>query len=309
MTQLAVGCYGKLPIHGDFIRHNVGAAEVSVLDRWFQEGLFSGQKLLGGQFSDVFDRAPASRFIFNMPSIGRVVAGVLMPACDKTGRQFPFLILTGTPIKEFGLEVSLLPGIFEGFFERAHAVMKDWIGKDLKTFLGRVDTLSFNLDVRTESRKVAQLAAKRTLTSLWTDTFGAPADVRKYILLQNLADSIRPQVAPKFALRFPSTPSALDAACWLELVQKLIGRSGLPTLLLWNFPQNETAAHMTMLFEELHAKYLLPMLNPDRESDVIYRLGKYGPSDDAKLAAAKKRYGSLADSVSLSVPELIQRMP
>ena len=304
-----VGCYGKLPIHGDFIRYNVGAAEISVLDRWFQEGLFTGQKALGGLFSDVFDRAPASRFIFNMHSIGRVIVGVMMPSCDKTGRQFPFLILTGAPVKEFGAEVSLLPGIFENIFERSHAVMKDWIGKDLKTFVDKVGQLGFMLDVRTEARKVADKCAKLKVQTLFTETFGSAADVRKYMLVQNLADVIKPNVAPKFAVRFPNTPGAAEAACWLEALQKLMNKQGLPTFSVWNYTHNETAAHLTVLFEELHAKYLLPLLNPERDSDVVYKLGKYGAGDDAKLANAQKKYGALCDSATLTVPEMIRKLP
>ncbi|CAG0943023.1 hypothetical protein ANRL1_01175 [Anaerolineae bacterium] len=306
---MSVGCYGKLPIHGDFIRYNVGAAEISVLDRWFQEGLFTGQKALGGLFSDVFDHAPASRFIFNMQSIGRVIVGVMMPSCDKTGRQFPFLVLTGAPIKEFGAEVSLLPGIFENFFERSHAVMKDWIGKDLKTFVDKVGQLGFMLDVRTEARKVADKCAKLKVQTLFAETFGSAADVRKYMLVQNLADVIKPNVAPKFAVRFPNTPGAAEAACWLEALQKLMNKHALPTLSVWNYTHNETAAHLTVLFEELHAKYLLPLLNPERDSDVVYKLGKYGAGDDAKLANAQKKYGALCDSATLTVPEMIRKLP
>ena len=309
MTPISVGCYGKLPIHGDFIRYNVGAAEISVLDRWFQEGLFAGQKQLGGQFSDVFDRAPASRFVFSMPSIGRIVVGVIMPGCDKTGRQFPFLVAAGTPVKDFGLEVALIPGIFESFFERAHAVMKDWIGKDLKSFLGRVEQLSFQLDVRGEARRVAQSVARRTINMGWTDAFGATADVRKYLLLQNLADVLKPKVLPKYALRFPATSNGGNAAVWLELTQKLLARAGLPTMTMWNFPQDDVAPQISLLFDDLRDRYLLPLLNPDRDSDVAYRLGRYGPGDDAKLAQARQRYGALADNVNLTVPELIQRMP
>jgi type VI secretion system protein ImpM len=306
---MSVGCYGKLPIHGDFIRFNVGAAEISVLDRWFQEGLFTGQKALGGLFSDVFDRAPASRFIFNMHSIGRVVAGVMMPSCDKTGRQFPFLIITGAPLKDFGAEVALLPGIFESFFERAYAVMKDWIGKDLKTFNGKVEQLGFTLDPRSEARRVAEICSRLKVQTLFTDTFGSAADVRKYMLVQNLVDVIKPNLAPKFAVRFPNTPGSAEAACWLEALQKLMNKHGLPTMTVWNYTHNETPAHLTVLFEELHAKYLLPLLNPERDSDVVYKLGKFGAGDDAKLAIAQKKYGALCDSATLTVPELIRKLP
>jgi type VI secretion system ImpM family protein len=279
------------------------------LDRWFQEGLFTGQKQLGGLFSDVFDRAPASRFVFNMQSIGRVVVGVMMPSCDKTGRQFPFLILSGAPLKEFGSEVALIPGMFETFFERSHAVMKDWIGKDLKTFLDKVGQLGFVLDARSEARKIADKCQKLKVLTLFTETFGSPADVRKYMLLQNLADTVRPNVAPKFALRFPNTPGGAEAACWLEAMQKLMNKPGLPTLTMWNYAHNETAAHLTVLYEELHAKYLLPLFNPERDSDVVYKLGKYGAGDDARLAAAQKRYGVLCDNTTLTVPELIRKLP
>jgi len=78
---------------------------------------------------------------------------------------------------------------------------------------------------------------------------------------------------------------------------------------MWNFPQDDVAPQISLLFDDLRDRYLLPLLNPDRDSDVAYRLGRYGPGDDAKLAQARQRYGALADNVNLTVPELIQRMP
>jgi type VI secretion system ImpM family protein len=40
--RLSAGCFGKLPIHGDFIRHNVGP-EVDKLDEWLQGGIVSSR--------------------------------------------------------------------------------------------------------------------------------------------------------------------------------------------------------------------------------------------------------------------------
>ena len=40
MSATPAGCYGKLPIFADFIRHNYRTPEVEQLDQWFQEGIY-----------------------------------------------------------------------------------------------------------------------------------------------------------------------------------------------------------------------------------------------------------------------------
>ncbi|MGH9363063.1 MAG: type VI secretion system-associated protein TagF, partial [Thermoanaerobaculia bacterium] len=43
----AAGCFGKLPIFADFIRHNAGGREAGQFDRWLQEGMALSQQVLG----------------------------------------------------------------------------------------------------------------------------------------------------------------------------------------------------------------------------------------------------------------------
>lgn len=38
-NHLKLACFGKLPLHGDFIRHNLTTRETASFEKWLQEGL------------------------------------------------------------------------------------------------------------------------------------------------------------------------------------------------------------------------------------------------------------------------------
>jgi len=148
LSPTPAGCYGKLPIHGDFIRHHPVLPEIDFLDEWIQGGIVSSRQPLGASWDASWDATPPARFLLCRAPGRRAMAGVLAASRDRTGRRFPFLLYTAVDTAPLGSDVTLLPAILSGFLDRAQAaVVSGWQGKDLRTFQAQIDTLVPSADV------------------------------------------------------------------------------------------------------------------------------------------------------------------
>ena len=119
------GCYGKLPIFGDFLRYNAGSAIVRALDQWFQEGIRNCEQTLGRSWGKEFAATAPLRFLFVSSQGGGALIGVFVPGVDKAGRRYPFVVfqeIDGVPSGETlsasaaGCGGSILRPVFEVWF-------------------------------------------------------------------------------------------------------------------------------------------------------------------------------------------------
>ncbi len=109
-----VGCYGKLPSAGDFLRRGLDQSVRSAVDQWLQKGLQRGG--LAWSFN-----APPWRFAAKAGVFGQTaLAGLLAPSQDRVGRLFPMFLAAepraaaGPMDAWFGAAEALLADAFEG---------------------------------------------------------------------------------------------------------------------------------------------------------------------------------------------------
>lgn len=306
MSALAPGCYGKLPIHGDFIRHRAGDPEIDALDQWLQTGILKGRQEAGAAFDAAWDATPPARFVYRSPRSKRIFAGVLTASVDKAGRRFPFIVFARLDVKPGEIEPSLVPLLVADFLARAKEVaVSGWAGKDLKGVQGLIDGLGRPLDVGASKRACLSYVTDTAAEGFWGALFGAPADPRKYLLAHNLAEILTPKAVPKYALRLPRAGGGeAEVSFWLELARRLNKNPELPTLTAW------TDAGLTLLLDDLAAKYFMPVLWPERESEFLYPLGGNGamPASETRMRIAKERYGATLDDPSITLSALLLRL-
>jgi type VI secretion system ImpM family protein len=96
-----VGCYGKLPLHGDYLSHASDGTEARRLAAWIDEGyrLAKGEEEEGTE----------TRFLF--PAHGkRALFGAVWPSSDSSGtRRFPFALFSQTPVKPLATHGAGVP--------------------------------------------------------------------------------------------------------------------------------------------------------------------------------------------------------
>ena len=92
-ASATIGCIGKLPLFGDFVRLNGEASPcLSALDRWLQQGIENGYMQEGRPFEARLRSFQPTRIVcWSAADSGW--SGLLMPSADQVGRVYP--ILTG----------------------------------------------------------------------------------------------------------------------------------------------------------------------------------------------------------------------
>lgn len=304
MTSISPGCYGKLPIHGDFIRHRAGDPEIDALDQWLQAGILTGRQAAGASFDAAWDATPPLRFLFRSPQTKRILAGVLAASVDKAGRRFPFLVFGRLDLRPGDLDASLLPILASRFLQQAQtAVAGGWSGKDLKGVQSLIDGLAQPLDPAGARRACLDYVSGTSSAAFWGGIFGAADDPRRYLLVQNYADVLAPRAIPRYVLRIPRGPGGeSEVSFWLELGRRLNRGPELPTLTAWG------EGGLTILMDDLQSKYFLPVLWPGRENQFLYPLAGDGAPADARLRLARERHGAALDEPGMLLSTLLLRL-
>lgn len=94
----AVGLFGKLPAHGDFIYRDLPSNFINTWDAWLQGFVGSSREQIGEQWLEVYLTSPIWRFAFSEGVIDQYTwAGIVLPSVDRVGRYFPFSIATRLP--------------------------------------------------------------------------------------------------------------------------------------------------------------------------------------------------------------------
>jgi type VI secretion system protein ImpM len=98
MSGPAVGFFGKLPSHGDFIERRVTESFREVWDPWLQRGITDSRAELGGRWLDCYLTSPLWRFFLSEGVAGAAsYAGLLLPSVDRVGRYFPLTVVVELP--------------------------------------------------------------------------------------------------------------------------------------------------------------------------------------------------------------------
>ena len=144
---MAVGLFGKLPSHGDFLRRRVSDQFIDAWDAWLRQCLSKSQAALGDRWVDVYLTSPAWRFVAAARACGPApLIGLMVPSVDRVGRCFPL-----TLIAELPGDVSLTAAATAAtpFFNAAERLLIDTLADeqiDFESFDQRVVELAGELD-------------------------------------------------------------------------------------------------------------------------------------------------------------------
>jgi type VI secretion system protein ImpM len=98
LAGATVGCYGKIPARGDFVRFGLPRAFVEAWDAWLARVLTASRAALGAGWLDAWLEAPIWHFALAAGICGSDAAiGLWMPSVDRVGRHFPLTIAAVVP--------------------------------------------------------------------------------------------------------------------------------------------------------------------------------------------------------------------
>ena len=299
---MGAGCFGKLPIHSDFIQLNAGGSEIETLYKWFQEGIEKGRQKWGNSWESEYRNAPPTRFLFRESATSDLLVGVWITGADKDGTPHPFLLWTKIPQSLLEDPHAILPLVLWDFLRKAEDVaVGGWNGVTLDTFQFRVNDLSCNLDFSTASSKYRIYLNRKMSHDLWPAIFGSFEDERKHLLLQNLTHLFGKAGSPPLPIRFPLAPAVI-ASFWIDLTLQIAKQKTLPTLTAW------TSNSLSMLFPNLDGDHFLPILRPDLANELGCDLARSGREDANLLAEAAQKYSTLLGEPGVHLSTLLERI-
>lgn len=93
-----VGCFGKVPAHGDFVWQALPARFVTPWDNWLQSQLLSLREQQPDNWLHNYLRSPIWRFLIQDEELGAATwCGIITPSVDVVGRYFPLTIAASLP--------------------------------------------------------------------------------------------------------------------------------------------------------------------------------------------------------------------
>ncbi|MEZ6186376.1 MAG: type VI secretion system-associated protein TagF [Planctomycetota bacterium] len=301
--MLEVGCYGKLPLHGDFIRHRAGP-ELRRIDAWLQEGLHELKQRLGAEvWSEAFFGMPTLRFMRTFADTGRVVIGLICPSHGKVGREFPFLVYATLELRALKKRPSLLPLLCQDVLARAEDLaLRGWEGIDLRGLLAKVDALATAVDVKATARELDRTLSQSTVGALWEACLPQGGADERALLLANAHDLFGPRSRPRFPLVLPAPPDGAWAAVLLELAQAARQGEAFPPVVTWSA---EPFTGLRAILTEPSPSHFIPLFLPQLESDACV-LASEGLESESLVEKARARYGPLAEASGSSLETLLR---
>ncbi len=302
MSVLRAECWGKLPTHGDFVRHRAGA-ELQEFDRWLQAGLLVARAKV--DWGGAWPATPPLWFLRRAAS-GRVLLGALFASRDAAGRDYPFVVGGTLDVRE-AARPELTPLLAAQFLDAA-AALGAWAmtGVDHRAVVAEVERLAVEVDPPTAGQRLAALLAATTLEQLVTGG-GAPWEAR-HLLLDNAASLLGPRARPRFVVALPGVTDAAGAAVWLALVGALRGDPArFPTLATWTADPGGIAAGLRVLLVEPGGEHFLPLMLRHLPSDAC-DLAREGEGDPKLEREAQGRMAALAADGALPLRDLAPRL-
>lgn len=303
MENGTFGCFGKLPIHSDFIRFRASGEEVRALDQWLQQGILAAQTRLGRGWEASYSQADPWNFVFQVEGTDAFLIGTLVPSRDQAGRSYPFFLFTRADRKRFAAPIQFAPMTYLAFLEEgAKLIRTGWSGMKLKEFLEHLERL--NLPIPDDRAAVADEEAYRRFLqgepsrAFWTALFGEFEHPKKYQVDQNLLAILGPMRQTSssrlgFGLKFPLIASDKnrneDIPLWSDLIARMLKRTPTGLNFFWNRMPAKGTPWMMLFMGPPSAKSFLSLIAPSLDGGTTYDLA---PETAVELQAAKEKIDS-----------------
>lgn len=309
-----IALFGKLPDHGDFVRHQATGPLIRAMDDWIRQGLYlAKQRRADGLDADPATRS-ATRFFFDPGSHDGGLLGALHPSHDRVGRTFPFL--AAVEVQPTGRdEVPSLPIAYDALLTQTSRMVRE-----AATAAISLDDAIRAPQPRSQPASGAQARYDRflqatTLRSLLERLWDYADDSRTYRLVKNVLDILLPLrdgVPDRFSLvlRFPLSDTderALEAAFWMQLTLRLIGPSdAAPSFFIVD------GAEGGGLFLSLRPPphdVLLHLFLDQADTDNVCRLEQMGSFTAVEAALAiPAKYGTMIESDTLTLQDMLNQL-
>jgi type VI secretion system ImpM family protein len=295
--KLAPSCFGKLPVHADFIRQNAGF-ELNDMDSWLQGGLLTLKNQLGDGWTRAFEAAPTVRFLRHYPDRKTLLVGVFAPSKGKAGRHYPFMVATAISDKAVYAQSGLIPLVVDDYLLAAEALIKaGGKGSNAKEVQAEITRLPSDTDLEGAQRRLGAALEQTPQEILLTASLGA-WDQRRFPLYAALRDRLKSETGP---VRVPTALASGVVALWFEVLRGSVRSGGYPRLMTWG--QSSAGGDLRFVLRDPTGEDFAPLFIRDGVSG----LKDFGASG-GDLRSAQMQAGTLAEDGKRPVSHLVSTL-
>jgi len=293
MTSVVVGCQGKLPAHGDFIRMVGAHSPVEVLDAWLgTAGLEQPARRV------IFDSAgPAFAIICTQ---GHWWGCALFPSQDRVGRRYPFIVYAGIPVGEVADAAYLTITAFLPFFMRAWQMAQHGWPADQAVLRAGLPNLCPPIDLAAEERRFVAAFDGITIGEVAAGLLGSPTDPRAAAVLADLL-AVADGELPAGGVRFLPMAHQHHLGFWLMMLTLCGTKPIVPSVITLRFAHAGSLPAATLFLDRPEAGACLASLWPN-----LAPRGATAPHDVVAQAGAVASGVSTVDPAWLA-PDLFLR--
>lgn len=309
-----IGCFGKLPATGDFVRLNAGGDEVSAFDRWLGSSIDHARRSMGPAFDAVYPHS-VGLFIFRGEAKGdeppqRGLVGAWCASGDNAGRLYPMAVFGSYDYQQLLATGPALPIALWPLLTAAYELATNGRMMPVDLFLERVSRVALPSLEDPESAGAGYRGWLTTqpMKALWETSFGSEAP--RFWVMNNILASVEPfrgQELPKtgLCLRLPiGAGDAYAAAVWMDMTLRLAKWKGTLLNAFWS-PQKSVLIHMGPPHVATYRELISPTLDADHvadlcgtpRSDEATSRRALGPQLDGLVARTDLTLASFLDSL------------
>lgn len=225
-SPLRIGCFGKLPIYGDFLSAAGDSPEAQEFVNWLQEGVAACAV-------PTFAPDQMLQMLWQPASSRRTLAALLWPSQDQAGRRFPFAMFAS------------LPGGFVGKQGPRALVAADGVWRAMRDARPAVVGAARRADVDAvfrdltappppEDRDVNRAYVDRAQAAQFRREDFVPVGLHVQDLVW-FAENLGGTADPRFALRMRLhgvTDPVVEGATWLHVLSDRLGLGSLDAALV-----------------------------------------------------------------------------
>jgi type VI secretion system protein ImpM len=310
-----IGCFGKLPATGDFIRLNAGGDELASFDRWLGSSIDFARRQMGPQFEQVYPYA-VGLFVYRGEEKGsepptRGLVGAWCASGDNAGRLYPMSVFGSYDYGELVATGAALPIALWPLLTAAYELATNGRMMPVDVFLERVSRVQLPSLEDPESATAGYRGwlATQTMKALWDTSYGT--DATRFWVVQNIMASVEPfrgQELPKTGLciRLPlGAGDAYAAAVWMDMTLRLAKWKNTLLNAFWS-PQKTVIVHMGPPHVGTFRELIAPTNDADHVADLcnaswgdeLSARRALGPQLEALVARTDLTLASFLDGLS-----------
>jgi type VI secretion system protein ImpM len=289
-ARLRPCCFGKMPVHADFIRHNLITREVGAFEKWLQEGVGCITRQHPKGWPPIYRDFPRHHFVMSGGDQKNNLLGSLTSSRDKSGRTYPFVTLTVAAAPLLHTNRATLPLVYREYFKGSDTLLNTaWENGTVVELTRDVDGLAMDnplLQQRDLLERQIQLLSGIPMKDYWDRLRNRiTADDREqfWCCFYNVIKTVleRGPARTHFGIRIP-IPADNDqtpyVVFWVQMVESLLEDRFWSAHYFWNEGCDDNAACLTLFFRPLPPSYLLPLVNHELEDNAVFHIGREWPS-------------------------------